>query len=180
MISDKQLKANQQNALLGGVKTPEGKEKSKFNALVHGILRQSLTDYENDFYEEIFDDFTNELNPSGIIEKMLVERIAVCYLKLFRVQKAETEYMKSKLSPKIIKQRDYIQEVTDKMFDKQVVNEGYEPQITDDTIQRITETYSRYETMIENRLYRALHELQWLQRGRLTDIDYQMGSFGKI
>lgn len=38
MVSDTQQKANEENAKLGGVKTEEGKEISKFNALKHGVL----------------------------------------------------------------------------------------------------------------------------------------------
>lgn len=180
MTSDKQVKANQQNALLGGVKTPEGKEVSKFNALVHGVLRQSLTEYEKEFYVEIYDELVEQLEPEGMIEKVLVERIAVYYLKLFRVQKAESEYIKAKLNPREVKTRDVIREVTNKMFEYEVINEGYIPKITDDTITRISETYSRYEGTLENRLYRALHELKWLQGLRMTGNSYQMGSFGKI
>lgn len=179
MISDKQLKANQENALLGGVKTPEGKDVSKFNALTHGILRQSLTDYESEFYIDIYDDLVEQLKPEGIIERVLVERIALYYLKLFRVQKAETEYMKAKLNPRVVKTRDVVQEITNKMFENQVINEGYTPKITDEAIIKISETYSKYEGTLENRLYRALHELEWVQRSRMADISYQMGSFGK-
>lgn len=32
MVSDKQIEANQENAVLGGVKTPEGKAVSKFRS----------------------------------------------------------------------------------------------------------------------------------------------------
>lgn len=179
MISDKQYKANQTNAFLGGVKTLEGKEISKFNALTHGILRQSLTDYENEFYIDIYNDLVKQLKPEGIIEKVLIERIAVYYLKLFRVQKAETEYMKAKLNPRVIKSRDVIQEMTNKILENQVMNEGYTPKITDEVIIRMYETYSRYEGTLENRLYKALHELEWFQKSRATDANYQMGSFSK-
>lgn len=179
MTSDKQIKANQQNALLGGVKTPEGKDVSKFNALRHGVLRQSLTSYENEFYIEIYDELVEQLKPEGMIEKVLVERIAIYYLKLFRVQKAETEYMKAKLNPRVVKSKDVIKEMTDKMFEYQVINEGYSPMITDEAILKMNDTYCRYEGTLENRLYRALHELKWLQGLRTADINYQMGSFGK-
>lgn len=179
MISDKQLKANQQNALLGGVKTPEGKEVSKFNAMKHGILRQSVTDYENEFYTEIYDELIEQLKPNGILEKILVERIALYYLKLFRVQKAETEFMKAKLNPKVIESSNVINQMANKMIGYTVIKEGYSPKITDEAILRINEIYSRYEGTLENRLYRALHELEWLQNSRTADISYQMGSFSK-
>ncbi|MCX5637107.1 MAG: hypothetical protein NTX52_05375 [Planctomycetota bacterium] len=37
-VSEKQLEANRENALKGGVKTEEGKAIVKYNALKHGLL----------------------------------------------------------------------------------------------------------------------------------------------
>lgn len=178
MDDNKQLEANQENAKLGGVKTPEGKAVSKFNAVIHGILRNSITDYEQEFYSNILEDLQDEYQPQGVIEQMLIERIAICYLKLFRVQKAETEFMKSKLKPKVM---DY-----DISFGK-VIEDGYEPKITDAHVERLSNVYSRYETTIENRLFRAIHELERAQKIRrgekvlqplAVDIN-QVGSFGE-
>ena len=50
MISDKQLTANKKNAQLGGIKTTQGKEVSKYNALSHGLLRKTLTEYEKEAF----------------------------------------------------------------------------------------------------------------------------------
>lgn len=180
MISDKQLRANKENALLGGVKTPEGKETSKFNALTHGILRQSLTDYEEGFYVEIYDELVSQYQPCTLAEKILIERIAIIYLKLFRIQKAETEFMKAKLNPREVKRIDAMAQMTDKLFEYEVIKEGYIPQLAGDDIQRISDVYSRYEGMMENRLYRSLHELERLQNShRIQDEANKMGSFGE-
>jgi hypothetical protein len=188
MVSNKQLKANQQNALLGGVKTPEGKAISKFNAFKHGILSQSVTEYEKGFYSNIIDDLEEQYQPIGIIERVLIERIAIYYLKLFRVQKAETEYMKSQLDPRITVTSGGINIDPEGLLGETVViNKGYKPTITDDDIQKLMEIYSRYETTIENRLFRAIHELERVQRLRkgeripppiMADIN-RLGSFGE-
>lgn len=161
MISDKQLKANQENAKLGGIKTREGKKVSKFNALTHGILRQSLSEYEEGFNTSILDDLLILYKPEGVIEQILVERIAIYYLKLYRVQRAEAEYVKSKLNPH--KVRSQLDITIEGLEDNQVINEGYIPKITDENIQGLTDIYARYETTLENRLYRALHELEWVR-----------------
>jgi len=42
MASEKQIEANKNNAKKGGVKTVEGKEVSRMNALKHGILSSEL------------------------------------------------------------------------------------------------------------------------------------------
>lgn len=179
MVSDKQLQANQENAVLGGVKTPEGKAVSKYNAQVHGILRQSITEYEQEFYAEILNDLKNEYKTKGIIEEILVERIAINYLKLFRLQKAETEFINSQLNPRIIKNiLDFVDDV---------ISEGYTPKIGSESVEKLAEIYARYETTIENRLFRAIHELERAQKLRkgedvlptLTVDVNQMGSFGE-
>lgn len=184
MVNEKQLKANQKNAQLGGVKTPEGKTVSKYNAQKHGILRISVTDYEKEFYSQILEDLTMQYEPQGIIEQILIERIAINYLKLFRVQKAETEYMKSILHPRVTS--------SDMSFalgsiGDEVISYGYTPKITEGAVAKLSDIYGRYETTIENRLFRALHELERAQRLRKgekvtqpipVDVN-QMGSFGE-
>lgn len=179
MVSDKQIEANQENAALGGVKTPEGKAVSKYNAQVHGILRLSITEYEQGFYSEILEDLTKQYEPQGIIEQIIIERIAINYLKLFRVQKAETEYVKSQLNPRIIKDLlDFVDEA---------ISEGYTPKIGSESVEKLADIYARYETTIENRLFRAIHELERAQKLRkgedvlptLTVDVNQMGSFGE-
>ena len=188
MVSNKQVKANKQNALLGGVKTPEGKEISKFNARKHGILSQSITEYEKGFYFNILEDLENQYVPIGIIERILIERIAIYYLKLFRVQRAETEFMKSRLNPFKTATDGGINIDEEGLLGRTVViNKGYSPKITDEDIERLIEIYARYETTIENRLFRTIHELERAQRLRkgelilppiMADIN-KLGSFGE-
>ncbi|MDX1836046.1 hypothetical protein DIZ81_13325 [Legionella taurinensis] len=145
-ISDKQLKANKRNALKGGVKTTEGKEVIRFNARKHGILSGLVAEYENDFYKQYVDQLFEELQPKTLIENILVERIALHYLKLFRLAKAESEFMKSCLS-------------STNEFDLLFVN-NYKPVVSYLNIQQLANVYGRYETTIENRLYRAMRELK--------------------
>lgn len=188
MTSEIQQIANIQNASLGGVKTEQGKAVSKFNAQKHGILRQSITTYEQEFYMEVFDELMEQYQPVNITEKILVERVALCYLKLFRVQKTETEFMKAQLDPHIEKVASWID--MSEALKGEVINEGYIPKITSEDVVQLMGTYSRYETTLENRLYKALHELERQQRFRKGEmvpspvaIDVgieKMGSFGEI
>lgn len=184
MVTEIQLKANQKNAKLGGVKTKEGKAIIKFNALDHGILRQTLTAYEKDFYLEIHADLINQYDPPTIFEKILIERITVYYLKLFRVQKAEQEYMNSTINPHVVKMTG-LPNPHELYLREEVVNEGYIPQITEENIQKLADVFSRYEITLENRLYKAFHELEraiMLRKGKLSPPTlniFQMGSFGE-
>ncbi len=184
MSSNAQIQANQQNGKLGGVKTDQGKAVTKFNALSHGILRQTVTEYEKDFYLEIYADLVRQYQPVTLFEKILIERITVHYLKLFRIQKAETEYMKATLDPHLSQSRGFPN--LNELMTEEVINDGYRPQVTDGNIQKLADVYSRYEITIENRLYKAFHELERAiairtgQRVPQPTVNvFQMGSFGR-
>jgi hypothetical protein len=165
MTSDKQIEANRENGKLGGIKTEEGKDISKYNALKHGILKEVVSDYEQTFYEDITERLEDQFKPAGVLEKLLVDRIGVYYLKLFRVAKAENEYMKSTLDPRIVVIKDGLDLLSD--YKETIIeNEGYTPKVKDTAIEKLSNTYLRYEISIENRLYKALHELQRLQAER--------------
>ncbi len=148
-ISDKQFEANRANAQLGGVKTDEGKQIVKFNARKHGILGNLVAKYEDDFYKNYLEQLFDEFQPTSMIENMLVERIALYYLKLYRLTKAESEFLQSCLNPTIYKS----------YFDEDV-EKGYMPTVNAAHMQQLLEIYSRYEIAIENRLYKAIHQLK--------------------
>lgn len=155
-MSERQLIANRKNAKLGGVKTEEGKNIVRFNARKHGILSNLISDYEENIYADYFDKLFDELQPATSLEEILVERIAIYYLRLFRVGKAEKEYILARLNPTF----------EEKICDISVGNEGYKPVLRHEHIERLFATYSRYEGGLENRLYKAMHELERLQRMR--------------
>jgi len=153
-VSEKQLEANRHNALKGGVKTDEGREIVRFNARKHGILGNLVAEYEGDFYNRYLDQLFDEFQPNSIIENILVERIALHYLKLYRLAKAEAEFMKSCLQSARV--------FGGALFDSD--GQGYTPEINHHNIQQLVEIYSRYETATENRLYRAIRELKEYKR----------------
>ena len=94
-VSEKQLKANRENAKQGGVKTAEGKAISKCNALKHGVLSDAIIiehdEYTEDrsLFEQIREQLFEDLHPVGIVEMMLVERLLTTYWRLQRVGRAE-------------------------------------------------------------------------------------------
>lgn len=157
-ITQKQIEANRENSLKGGVRTPQGKEISRFNALKHGILRQSISEYETLDFESVYNALEDDLKPQNTIEAIVIERIALAYTKLLRVNKAEIELIKSALNPTIVK------ELINFEFHETIT--GYEPQISKESIETLSTIYSRYETSIENRLYRAIDKILELKNGR--------------
>lgn len=163
MVSEKRLIANKANSRLGGVKTPEGKEVSKYNAQKHGILCQTFTEYEEELYGGIVGEIRNYFCPKNVMEDILVDRIIVCYVKLWRTQKAEAEFIESRLHPRVVRDDDTFSAIMSGEFGQIVESEGYIPKLSCDTVVTLADTYSRYETSIENRLYRALHEMERLR-----------------
>jgi hypothetical protein len=106
MTSEDQLKANRKNAEHStGPKSPEGKKTSSMNALKHGILSNHLfissvvedTDYKAfaDFMELFFE----EMQPIGMLETMLVDRLLSTHWRLRRLHIAETGFIKKQIVP---------------------------------------------------------------------------------
>ena len=153
-ISDKQHEANKQNALSGGVKTDEGKAISRYNAVRHGILRETVTEYEKIDHERIFNEFADFYKPENLVEEILVERLTVAYIKMARVSRAESELMKSALDPTI----GYGDGIT--VYEKL----GYQAVLASDKVTLLSDVYSRYETAVEKRFYRAMNTLNELKK----------------
>jgi hypothetical protein len=90
MISEAKLTANRRNALRGGVKTREGKEKSRRNALKHGYrAEQVLPEDLQAEADQRFHQLVDEIRPEGTIETGLARRMALELTKLERLEKEE-------------------------------------------------------------------------------------------
>ncbi len=154
MASDAQISANRENGKLGGVKTEEGKAVSRFNARKHGICGQLVSEYEDDIYDHYFDQLFTEYDPKGWKEVILVERIATCYLQLYRAAKAEREFMRTLLEP------TSLESVT------RSLTHSFPVRISSAGITTLGSVYLRYTTTNENRMDRAMRELERIQAVR--------------
>jgi len=97
MTTEKQIKANKENALVStGPVTAKGKALVSQNAVKHGIFAKDLIIAAGDGkedeqeYRELLDGLIASFNPSGQMEHLLVEKIAVDYWRLRRVLRFET------------------------------------------------------------------------------------------
>jgi len=103
MTSKKQIKANRQNSKKAGVKTSKGKAVSKFNALKHGLLSNEIVIDTGDGKEnrDEFDALLNGLceyyTPTGTLEEILVEKMAVSYWRLRRAKRYEIGIIRNTL-----------------------------------------------------------------------------------
>lgn len=75
MTSEKQIEANWQNSQHSS--GPKNFEKTRFNAVKHGILSKNFLDEsEKKEFEEIFQELIESLNPENKIELRIVEKAA--------------------------------------------------------------------------------------------------------
>ena len=97
MTTNNQIQANKQNALVStGPITAEGKAVVAKNAIKHGIFTKDLLILTKDGkedegeYQELLEGIIGSLHPSGQMEYLLVEKIAVDFWRLRRVLRFET------------------------------------------------------------------------------------------
>jgi len=158
MTTQQQIEANRQNAKLGGVKTEEGKEISKYNALKHGLLsKEVLLEKEDErSLVELGKRLRNELKPAGELEMLLADRIVANFWRLKRALEVEKNAMEWRKNYKEIS-FDLGDEPESQKKKKQI-----KAMIVNDDMEKLL----RYETTIERSIYKALHELQRMQATR--------------
>ena len=91
--SPAQLAANRRNALRSsGPKTPSGKEKSRRNALKHGLTGEgiALAGEDQAEIERRFQEFQDELHPNSSLARQLVRKVAFMSVRLERCERYET------------------------------------------------------------------------------------------
>lgn len=128
-----------------------GKEVSKYNAQQHMILRETPTEYEQADVTRIFDELSEDLQPNGRMQEVMVEIIANNIIKLARIGKAEGEVIKEAMSADMGLILGYLEK-----------EKEYKPSIDYQAIEKLN-LCSRYQTATENRIYRALGVLKQLK-----------------
>ena len=158
MTTQKQIEANRKNALKGGVKTQEGKDIVKYNAEKHRILRETLFDDELPVFDQLAQRYYDEFKPETQIEETLIQRIVFNTIQLHRCSMA---------------QRHSLVSIDERFsFDLESGNPpafywywnnggvgggGYS-------------LILRYETNLENRIYKALNQLERLKRRKRGEV----------
>jgi hypothetical protein len=128
------IERNRRNAAHStGPRTEAGKARSRWNALKHGLLCREILipggDGKESRYrlQRLIAALRDELNPQGILEEMMVEKIAGCYWRLRRVMRAEVGEIKKRLnfsaSRASARTRDALQPLQDAMQDLNLLDE---------------------------------------------------------
>ena len=134
--SQKQIDANKENGKKGGVKTEEGKNISRYNALKHGLLSEQvlLDDDDEDILLELEKKLRSELKPATEMELLMVDKISSNIWRLRRALAFEK--------------------------DDSLYRDAFSGSMG---LKNSADMFFRYETMLERGIYKALHELQRLQ-----------------
>jgi hypothetical protein len=141
-ISAQKLAANRANAQRStGPKTPEGKDKSKFNAVKHGltaryfpaVIQAGTAEWQE--FEAVRTDLFDHCQPVGPIEELLLEKITMEFVRYRRLVEREQLLC--------VHNRGYYLEIVDKL--------------------------TRYQTAINRQLFEAMKELERLQAKRKAE-----------
>jgi hypothetical protein len=148
MLEDKEN--NQTTIPKAGVKTPEGKAISRYNAQKHAILRETATEYEKADVETIYNELSESFKSINRLQELFIEIIASNVLRLQRIAKAEAELIKEAMSPEV------------GMMLEPTNGKVYQPKVSSIIMEKLS-LYSRYQTATENRIYRSLIILKQFQ-----------------
>jgi hypothetical protein len=97
--SPAKVAANRRNAQKStGPRTPEGKARSRWNAVQHGLLAKRLLAPETtdgDAWTHLLESLREDWHPEGTLEEILLERIAMGYRRLHTVYAYEVDFARS-------------------------------------------------------------------------------------
>lgn len=145
---------------------PKDTAATRFNAVKHGLLSEGVTELDG---PESFPDFCAkleaELKPVGEVEGFLARRVALGMVRLKRAALLEAEFLTAQLNPPVTQggtDADLIAALNGTV----VIDPGLPARLSADAVEALANTFARYETMTENRVYRALNQLERIQRLR--------------
>ncbi len=196
MASDRRTAANRRNAQRStGPKTIEGKRAVASNALKHGALsrRVLLPGEDAAAFVELHDNVTQDLQPVGYVEALLVDRVVEGWWRLRRLGLVEDGlFLSANCDFDIVVAKRAVQRATRESVDELFGNTRGDALLRDEDtlgpvrkaearkdadVPRLGRAFvehegtfsalSRYETAIERGVFRALHELQRLQAARI-------------
>jgi hypothetical protein len=169
-LSKKKIEANRRNARLStGPRTEAGKDRSRNNAIKHGIFSRDMLQpwglgkEDTKEFGDLWTMLLEDRKPIGVLEEILVERIAVCLWRLKRAVQYEAgtvmlRYRDAKLGLKSKGASDSeIESLTPWLLHLRL------PEGKD------LDLLLRYETTVHRQLLSTLSQLERLQRARAEE-----------
>jgi hypothetical protein len=119
-VSDRKLLANRQNAKHStGPKTREGKRRSRFNALKHGLLAQEVVilsgqgSEDAEQFHRLVANLVSHYAPDGPVEQLMVEKFAIAIWRQRRALRAEGGAIQTRFQRVDVRQRQRESDVED-------------------------------------------------------------------
>ena len=162
MASGRQIAANRENGLKGGVRTEEGKLISRLNARKHGIFASALTTEDSEDLYGVEDDLIASLRPVGRVEEILVEKLALTYLRMQRCARAEAEFhVQTWEEPcPALESHDW-----EELRKKRLWKASATP-FREEVFERMVKLIDLYDARLTNQFLKLLHEIERQQRLR--------------
>ena len=158
MASARQIEANRKNARkCTGPTSPEGKTRSKFNGLKHGLTAATVVlPYEDEIaYHELRGQVLEDFTPECATDWMLVDQVASAWWRTIRARNVETSLMEAH-SKTLLSRNEVKRRLTPKQhFEALAIAMASHPEDT-------FKNFHRYEASIERSFYRAYDRLQKL------------------
>jgi hypothetical protein len=174
MATQAQIKANRQNAKKStGPKTAGGKAAVSQNAVKHGLFANLVVTGETEAeYAAFHGELLAELDPRGVMELLLAERVVSLWWRLIRAERMQNEVIEDMIedqvtNPSAIRSRKRHcsyegLEPGDPRFEPEHLALGRIAS-TDWSCTRILDRMLLYERRIESSLNRAMRELKRFQ-----------------
>ena len=166
-ISVRKLSANRENAHRST--GPDRTDSTRYNATNHGLLNEGVTELDNpEKFQSLVEQLKAELQPVGILEHECVHQIALLTVRIRRARRLEAEAFTSYLNPaKTIHHPGTVfADDSDVIGWTEILYVGFPAQVSNAAIDEINRTILRYETSIENKLFRWQNQLERWQRLR--------------
>ena len=147
---------------------PHDTTSTRYNALKHGLLATGVTELDDVAgFPSFCAKIEAELKPLGEMETFLTGQIVLCMVRLKRIRLIEAEYVTAQLNPPVTAKQGGIDMGMDAILGETVVTDpGLPARLSADAVDALANSFARYETAIENRLFRALNQLERMQRLR--------------
>jgi len=155
MATEKQIEANKQNALQGGVNSEAGKKISRLNAVRHGFFSKIVTDFDKIAGKEFSDDIYEYFSPSNVYEAQLVEILLSNLLAFRRICLFESQLLLNGIDKAINGEELKID------FGQSEYQKKFRNAVTDEILK-----IKRYKICAFNMITKAQHELERLTRMR--------------
>lgn len=151
--------SNRKNAHLST--GPRNTTWTRLNAVQHGLLARGLTELDDsDAHESLVQRLTETYRPVGDLEQFLVKRISFHMIRLDRAGRLEAEFITGEIHPPVMAVG------IEDMLAPGIAEPGLPARVGALGAINLVSGFQRYETAIENKLYRAINQLERLQRAR--------------